>query len=53
MLVTERIASLFIKENLEDRSVLAEATSQFLEAQLEDARRRLIEHEQKLQEYSP
>jgi polysaccharide chain length determinant protein (PEP-CTERM system associated) len=51
MLVTERIASLFIKENLEDRSVLAEATSQFLEAQLEDARRRLMEHEQKLQDY--
>ena len=51
MLVTERIASLFIKENLEERSVLAEATSQFLEAQLEDARRRLMEHEQKLQEY--
>ena len=51
MLVTERLASLFIKENLEDRSVLAEATSQFLEAQLEDARRRLDDHEKKLAEY--
>ena len=51
MLVTERLASLFIKENLDDRSVLAEATNQFLEAQLEDARRRLNDHEKKLQVY--
>ena len=51
MLVTERLASLFIKENLEDRSILADATSQFLDAQLEDARRRLVEHENKLKAY--
>lgn len=51
MLVTERLASLFIKENLEDRGLLAEATSQFLEAQLEDARRRLDDHEKKLAAY--
>ena len=51
MLVTERLASLFIKENLDDRSVLAEATTQFLEAQLEDARRRLDDHEKKLATY--
>ena len=51
LLVTERLASLFIKENLDDRSVLAEATTQFLEAQLEDARRRLDEHEKKLAAY--
>ena len=31
--------------------VLAEGTNQFLEAQLEDARRRLVDTEQKVQEY--
>lgn len=51
MRVTERLASLFIKENLQDREVLADATSQFIEAQLEDARRRLTEHERKLEDY--
>ena len=49
--VTERLASLFIEENLRDREVLAEGTSQFLDAQLEDARRRLLEHEKKLEQY--
>jgi len=34
MRVTERLASLFIEENLRDREVLAEGTNQFLEAQL-------------------
>jgi polysaccharide chain length determinant protein (PEP-CTERM system associated) len=51
MRVTERLATLFIDENLRDREVLAEGTNQFLEAQLEDARRRLVEHEKKLEEY--
>lgn len=51
MQVTERLASLFIKESLDDRSVLAESTTSFLEAQLEDARRRLDEHEKKLALY--
>ena len=51
MRVTERLASLFIEENLRDREVLAEGTNQFLEAQLEDARRRLIETERKVEEY--
>jgi polysaccharide chain length determinant protein (PEP-CTERM system associated) len=51
MRVTERLASLFIEENLRDREVLAEGTNQFLEAQLEDARRRLIENEKRLEEY--
>lgn len=48
---TERLASLFIEENVRDRENLAEDTSQFLEAQLEDAKRRLLEHEKKLEEY--
>jgi polysaccharide chain length determinant protein (PEP-CTERM system associated) len=51
MRVTERLATLFIDENLRDRAVLAEGTDQFLETQLEDARRRLIEHEKKLEDY--
>jgi polysaccharide chain length determinant protein (PEP-CTERM system associated) len=49
--VTERLASLFIGENTRDREVLAEGTNQFLDAQLEDARRRLIEQEKKLEQY--
>ena len=51
MLVTDRLATLFINENLQDRSVLADVTSQFLEEQVQDARRRLTEHEKKLEAY--
>lgn len=50
-MVTERLASFFIQENLRDREAFAEATSGFLEAQLEDARRRLVEQEKKLEAY--
>ena len=53
MRVTERLASLFIEENLRDREVLVEGTNQFLETQLEDARRRLVEHEKRLEEFRP
>jgi polysaccharide chain length determinant protein (PEP-CTERM system associated) len=49
--VTETLASMFIEANLRDRVVLADGTSQFLESQLEDARERLIAHEQKLAAY--
>lgn len=49
--VTERLASLFIEESLRDREVLAEATNEFLETQLEDARRRLINQEKQLEQY--
>jgi polysaccharide chain length determinant protein (PEP-CTERM system associated) len=49
--VTERLASLFIDENLRDRAVQAQGTSQFLETQLEEARRRLLEHERVLEAY--
>jgi len=51
MRVTERLASLFLKENLEDRELVADQTNQFLESQLEDARRRLITHEKRLEEF--
>ena len=50
-LVTERLASLFIEENVRDREVLADGTSEFLQVQLDDARRRLIEQEKKLEAY--
>jgi polysaccharide chain length determinant protein (PEP-CTERM system associated) len=48
---TTRLASLFIEENLRDRENLAEDTNQFLDSQLEDAKRRLLDHEKKLEEY--
>jgi polysaccharide chain length determinant protein (PEP-CTERM system associated) len=51
MKVTERLSSLFIEESLRDREVLAEGTNQFLEAQLEDSKRRLVESEKKLEAY--
>jgi polysaccharide chain length determinant protein (PEP-CTERM system associated) len=51
MRVTERLASLFVQENLEDRELLADQTDQFLKGQLEEARRRLAEQERKLQEF--
>jgi polysaccharide chain length determinant protein (PEP-CTERM system associated) len=51
MRVTERLTRLFIDENLRDREVLAQGTNQFLNTQLEDARRRLMEHEKRLEEY--
>ena len=51
MKVAERLGRLFIDENLRDREMLAEGTSQFLGSQLEEARRRLIEQEKKLEAY--
>jgi polysaccharide chain length determinant protein (PEP-CTERM system associated) len=51
MRVAERLASLFIRENIEDRAVFADMTGQFLETQLDDARRQLMEHEKKLEEF--
>lgn len=51
MRVTDRLASLFIEENLRDREAQARSTNDFLETQLEESRRQLIEHERKLDEY--
>jgi polysaccharide chain length determinant protein (PEP-CTERM system associated) len=39
--VTERLASMFIDENLRNRMSTADSTSQFLQAQLEDTRKKL------------
>lgn len=49
--VAGRLASLFIEENLRDREVQAEETSQFLESQLNEARVKLIEHEKRLEQF--
>ncbi len=49
--VTERLASLYIEQNLKDRENQADSTSQFLATQLEEAKTRLIEQEKKLEEY--
>jgi len=51
MRVADRVASSFITENLEDRSVQADQTSQFMQTQLDDARRQLAEREQKLEQF--
>ena len=49
--VTDRLTSLFIEESLNGREVLAEATNEFLDTQLEDARRRLVAQEKQLEQY--
>ena len=41
-----RVAAFFIDENIKDREMLAENTNQFLESQLEEARRKLVENEE-------
>jgi polysaccharide chain length determinant protein (PEP-CTERM system associated) len=51
MQVTERLASMFITENLQDRTVQADQTTQFLSTQLEEARRQLAEREQQLERF--
>ena len=51
MRVTERLAALFIEENLRDRETLARDTRAFLESQLEEARARLLQQEARLEEY--
>lgn len=51
MIVTDRLASMVIEENLRDRGVQADGTNQFLESQLDSARTRLVDHEQKLEAY--
>jgi polysaccharide chain length determinant protein (PEP-CTERM system associated) len=51
MRVTERLAGLFIEENLRDRAALAMSSSRFLESQLGQARQRLEETEKKLAAY--
>jgi polysaccharide chain length determinant protein (PEP-CTERM system associated) len=49
--VTERLASLYIEQNITDRATQAENTSNFLGAELEEAKRRLVDQEKKLEAY--
>jgi polysaccharide chain length determinant protein (PEP-CTERM system associated) len=51
MQVAERLSGMFVTENLQDRTGLADSTNQFLQAQLDDARRRLGEHEATLEAF--
>lgn len=51
MQVAERLAGLFIQENLQDRSVFAEQTDQFLQSQLDETRRQLKDYETKLEAF--
>lgn len=51
MKVTRRLASLFIDESLRDRAVVSEGMDSFLEAQLDEARVKLVENEKRLEEY--
>jgi polysaccharide chain length determinant protein (PEP-CTERM system associated) len=51
MRVADRLASLFIGETSRDRKTIAEGTDRFLEAQLDDARGKLVDNEARLQEY--
>jgi polysaccharide chain length determinant protein (PEP-CTERM system associated) len=51
MRVVERLVSLFIHQTSLDRATVAENTDQFLEAQLQDARSRLVDNETRLGEY--
>jgi len=48
MRVTERLGSLFIQENLEDRLLLADQTDQFLQSQLKSMREELLRTEMKM-----
>jgi polysaccharide chain length determinant protein (PEP-CTERM system associated) len=49
--VADRLSSFFIEQSVRDREMLATDTSSFLDSQLNDAKRQLIEHERKLEEY--
>jgi uncharacterized protein involved in exopolysaccharide biosynthesis len=43
--VTERLTNLIIEENLRDRQVLAQGTIQFIDAQIKDIRRQIVDYE--------
>jgi polysaccharide biosynthesis transport protein len=49
--VTSELTNLFINENLEVRQQQSEDTTQFLEAQLETARKTLSDQEEKIREF--
>jgi polysaccharide chain length determinant protein (PEP-CTERM system associated) len=49
--VTERLANEFIEQNLRQGREVTENTSEFLDTQLDEARKRLVEQEQRLEAY--
>jgi polysaccharide chain length determinant protein (PEP-CTERM system associated) len=51
MQVASRLASLFIGQTSRDRASIADGTDRFLEVQLEDARRKLVDNESRLEDY--
>ncbi|NOT44991.1 MAG: hypothetical protein HOP14_10360 [Acidobacteria bacterium] len=51
MQVTEALATAFINENVTGRTTQADQTNQFLQAQLDEARRNLVDHEQRLEAF--
>ncbi|MBA3884165.1 MAG: hypothetical protein H0X67_00350 [Acidobacteria bacterium] len=51
MAVAGRLASLFVRENLEGRNIRADATAQFVQSELDEALRRLQEQEARLEAF--
>jgi polysaccharide chain length determinant protein (PEP-CTERM system associated) len=51
MLVTDRLASLYLNANLEDREQHAVSNTEFLRSQAEDSRKRLHEQEKRIEAY--
>jgi polysaccharide chain length determinant protein (PEP-CTERM system associated) len=49
--VTSRLASLYLEQNQRDRTYRADSTSLFIESELENAKRSLVEHEKKLEAF--
>lgn len=49
--VTNRLVSLFLEQNLRERALSAEGTSEFLDGQLSEAKRNLETQEQRLADY--
>jgi uncharacterized protein involved in exopolysaccharide biosynthesis len=50
MRVTERLGSMFVQQNLEDRQLFADQTNQFLRLNVEEVARRLLESDHRLRD---
>jgi polysaccharide chain length determinant protein (PEP-CTERM system associated) len=51
MQVADRLAALFLNANLEEREQFAVSSSEFLKSQADDARKRLLEQEKKVEAF--
>src|SRR6185436_12915851 len=51
MIVAERLGNMVIVENADDREKTSKGINQFLESQLEEQKRRLVDQENKLEEF--